>query len=102
MELRIDVLDALQLEKYENALEDVKNYKPVGTKASEVIKEQCVVVRSFFDKVFGEGTGDKLFGGSWNFREHYNKMAEFIKQTNEQVIEENKKMSEGVNLLGAN
>lgn len=91
VELQFDVMDAVQLENYEAALLKVKNTKPVkGLNASGRIKEQCNVVRTFFDGVCGEGTSQKIFGDSFNYRTHYEAFESFVMQANAEAEAEQK------------
>lgn len=93
-EFKIDVLDALQVEKYENALNNVKNAEKPSGSASSIIKQQCEIVRTFFDEVFGSGAGQEKFGESYNYRTHYDEFEKFINQTNGAIVNENKAMAE--------
>ena len=59
----IDIRDADQSEKFENALalmdKEEKEIPKTG-KASEIIRAQCKMLKAFFDRVFGEGAGDAI------------------------------------------
>lgn len=66
----IDVADALAMERYEHAHDNVAkamdDLHPEGKRQSELIRAQCTAVFNFFDEVFGDGTAKKLFGESVN------------------------------------
>lgn len=66
----IDVADAVEMERYEAALDKVnaemKNLDIQGKRRSELIRIQCTVVFEFFNSIFGNGTDRKVFGNSVN------------------------------------
>lgn len=91
VELQFDVMDADHLEKYEAALLEVKNTKLAdGLTASQRIKEQCKIVKNFFDKVCGPQTSEKIFGDSHNYRTHYEAFESFVMQANAEAEAEQK------------
>ncbi|ADZ82560.1 DUF6673 family protein [Cellulosilyticum lentocellum] len=97
VELNFDVMDAVQLENYEAALLKVKNTNPAkGLSASGRIKEQCNVVKTFFDEACGAGTAEALFGDSYNYRTHYEAFESFINMISEETKKEQKAMDERV------
>ena len=61
----IDVADALVMERYEHAHDNVakamNDLQPEGKRQSELIRAQCTAVFNFFDEVFGDGTAKKGF-----------------------------------------
>ena len=65
VEVEADFTDAAFMEKFENAYdimsEELKHVQKIG-KQSEIIRSYCEVFFGFFDRVFGEGTHNKLFG----------------------------------------
>lgn len=70
-ELELDLLDADVMEKYERLNAEIvrKIQEPTqyeGISASEGMRKQCRYVDSFFDKLFGDGTAQRVFGGSSN------------------------------------
>lgn len=71
VELEIDLEDVDFQEKYENAFdamkEDEKRVKNIG-KLSEMTRSYCDMYYHLFDNIFGEGTGEKLFGRKRNSR----------------------------------
>ena len=64
--LTIDLQDADQMERYENAFdrmgEDEKAI-PKDGKASARIRAYCAMFRKLYDNIFGAGTSDKIFAG---------------------------------------
>lgn len=64
----IDILDLEVAEKYENALESVKDISKriEGMKLSEAIRIQCTTIFDVFNTMFGEGTDKKVFGDKVN------------------------------------
>ena len=69
VELEINFLDADFMEKIENCCRKVSE-KTEKAKTelkdltlSQQIKEECKIIKDFFDEVFGEGTSDKVFKG---------------------------------------
>lgn len=82
----LDLLDAEVLEKYENALDDVmENTKNITSdKSSEVIKKCCKQVYKFFDLLWGEGTGEKVFKGKYNILVCFDAFDEVNKKAAEQ------------------
>ena len=70
-ELELDLLDADVMEKYERLNAEIvrKIQEPTqyeGISASEGMRKQCRYVDSFFDKLFGDGTAQRVFGGGSN------------------------------------
>lgn len=70
-ELELDLFDADTMEVFEKAMADVlERVKTVGNDEelsnADGIRKTCGIVKEFFDKVFGEGTADKLFKGKNN------------------------------------
>lgn len=64
--LEVDFTDADFMDKFERAYDvmqnDFSNVQQVG-RVSEVIRNQCKVFDSFFDRVFGKDTAQKMFKG---------------------------------------
>ncbi|MGN0398808.1 MAG: DUF6673 family protein [Blautia sp.] len=93
VELEIDLMDADNMEMFENNLEkiaiDIKEPTQYdGKKASEQIRLQCDYVDSFFDDTFGDGTAEKLFGKTKNIAERleaFGTAANLGNQTSEQA-----------------
>lgn len=66
----LDVADALEMERFEtandNVLNKMKQLDTNGKRRSELIRAQCTAVFEFFEEVFGNGTAKKVFGESVN------------------------------------
>lgn len=61
--LEFNMLDADFVDDYEAALKDVQEYKtPEGATTGETIRGVCDCVNTFFDRVFGNGTAEAIFG----------------------------------------
>ena len=71
LELELDLEDADVFEKTMKALEqmdeDGRNIDKTG-KMPEFIKRYCEIYYNAFDRIFGEGTGEKIFSGKKNMR----------------------------------
>ncbi len=82
----IDVADALAMERYEHAHDNVakamNDLQPEGKRQSELIRAQCTAVFNFFDEVFGDGTAKKVFGKSVNLTTCLNAYEDIIKAVN--------------------
>ena len=73
IDLELDLLDADVLEKYQDLNNEIveKIKEPTqyqGISTADALRKQCRYVEEFFDKLFGAGTAEKLFGGGNNFR----------------------------------
>lgn len=79
----IDVADALVMERYEHAHDNVakamNDLQPDGKRQSELIRAQCTAVFNFFNEVFGDGTAKKVFGESVNLTTCLNAYEDVIK-----------------------
>lgn len=71
VELELDLMDADVMEKYEKLNQEIvekvkepSQYK--GLSNAEGMRLQCRCVDDFFDKLFGAGTAQKVFGGGNN------------------------------------
>lgn len=67
-ELELNLLDADILEKYEKLNSEIvqkinekSQYENIST--ADGMRKQCRYVDEFFDKLFGDGTAEKIFGG---------------------------------------
>ena len=71
LELELDLEDADVFEKtmkaFEQMDEDGGNIDKTG-KMPEFIKRYCEIYYNAFDRIFGEGTGEKIFSGKKNMR----------------------------------
>ena len=53
--------------------------------ASDTLREQCQIIRRFFDTVFGEGAGEAVCGEAYSADAHTTAYMEFILFVNAQV-----------------
>ncbi len=63
-ELTHDIEDADTVERYESAFEIMKKEENEAkniTKLSEKIRSYCKIFRNLYDRIFGEGTSEKIF-----------------------------------------
>lgn len=63
-ELSLDLEDADTMERYENAFEAMsaeENEIPKDGRQSEKIRAYCKLYERLFDRIFGDGTSDKIF-----------------------------------------
>lgn len=66
LSLPIDLEDADVMERYENAFEQMQQEElsvPKDGKTSARIRAYCKLYRDLYDRIFGEGTSDKIFAG---------------------------------------
>lgn len=64
--LLLDLSDADVMERYEDAFEAMKKDEeaiPRDGKASAQIRGYCRMYRNLYDRVFGEGTAERIFDG---------------------------------------
>lgn len=64
-----------------------------GASASDTLREQCGIIRRFFDIVFGEGTGAEVCGEAFSADAHTTAYVEFIMFVNAQVSAFREKMA---------
>jgi hypothetical protein len=100
IEFDVDFTDADVLEKMEKAREEV------GIKASELeknknniseaegIRQECKIVKEFFDNVFGEGTSEKIFGNKNSLMECANAYEDTMNAYQEQYKEYYEKVNQ--------
>ena len=87
--LRLDLDDADALERYENAFQametDAQNI-PKDGKASDRVRAYCNVYRNLYNRIWGEGTADKIFAGQPTsasvYESVYASLLEFINAQN--------------------
>ena len=88
IEVEFDFLDADDVERFEKEAKKVKDECEARSKQemsySEVIREECNIIDTFFNNVFGEGIAEKLFNGKKNLNEHIKAFEDIINQKNEQ------------------
>lgn len=64
--LTLDLEDADVMERYEDAFQQMEKDEisiQKDGKASERIRAYCMLYRTLFDNLFGDGTSDKIFAG---------------------------------------
>lgn len=89
VELNFDVMDAVQLENYDEALQDIKNASiKKGLTTAQRIREYCDIVKNFFDKTCGAQTAERIFGDSYNYRKHFEALDSFIEQVGKEAKKE--------------
>lgn len=85
----IDILDADQSEKFENAIEKVQKIEKIeSSKNSEAIRLVCNAIFDCFNDIFGEGTDKKVFGNKVNLMvcvEAFEQLIETVKKSNERA-----------------
>ncbi len=83
-EIDFDLLDADNIEKFENAAKKVKEKcekKNIETLSySETIRKECEIINTFFDEVFGKGTAQKIFKGKMSLTEHINAFQDIVNE----------------------
>ena len=70
--LELDMSDYDTAVKYREAFdlmsEESKGFKDDGDGDPELLKEYSLLFYRLFDRIFGDGTGEKIFGGKYNPR----------------------------------
>lgn len=89
IEVNFDFLDADDVERFEKEAEKVKKECELKGKQelsySETIREECNIIDTFFDNVFGKGTSEKIFNNKKNLNEHIRAFEDII---NEKIIQQ--------------
>ena len=88
VEVEIDTGDADFIERYQRGLDGIQRMKdtiPKTGSVSEIMKAECQMMYSFFDTVFGQGFGQKLFGGKNNIELCEDTYFQLIDICNEQL-----------------
>lgn len=82
----IDIFELEVAEKYEKAMNDIKDMeeKTNGLTTVEAIKLQCTSIFDFFNTIFGEGTDRKIFGNKVNLITCLKAFEEFLLQIDKQ------------------
>lgn len=99
LELELDLEDADEFEKVIKAFEqmdvDGQNLDKVGN-MSDYIRGYCDIHYKLYDRIFGEGTGEKIFGGKKNTRvceEVYDDFLSFARESIRKVNERRFRMN---------
>lgn len=91
VDVDFDFLDADCVEKFENEVQKVKEkaeeYEKKDMKLSETIKLECMIIKEFFDNVFGEGTSFSIFGEKNNLQDCITAFEDIVKEKLEQQKE---------------
>lgn len=77
LELTLDMEDADTAERYESAFEAMvkeENETKNIVKLSEKIRSYCKIFRSLYDRIFGEGTSEKIFENAPDNCSEYDKV----------------------------
>ena len=93
-EAEFDFADADTMESFELSMarlrEDEKELPKTGS-ASVILRSQCKWLRDFFDRIFGDGSGEKICGKKDNFnvcRDAYLHFLDFIEIQKQDYISE--------------
>lgn len=93
-EAEFDFADADSMEAFEKSMaqlrEDEKELPKTGS-ASAILRSQCKWLRDFFDRIFGDGSGEKICGKKDNFslcRDAYVDFLDFIEIQKQDYINE--------------
>lgn len=92
----IDLMDADTMEIVEEIMRKAKTESERISKINsfaEMIREQCNYVSECFDKLFGEGTSEKLFEGKSNMRTSIIAFEELMKVLGKQREDAEKEFS---------
>lgn len=88
IEVNFEFLDADDMERFENESKNVIAKCELKEKEklsySQIIREECKIINTFFDNVFGEGVSEKLFGNKSNLQEHIEAFEEIVKEKEKQ------------------
>ena len=86
IEVDFKFTDADCIERLENAIKNVQEKAKLKEREnlslSESIRQECEILDTFFDEVFGEGIAKKIFDGKKDLQEH---MELFIDITNAKI-----------------
>lgn len=92
LKLELDMEDADVQERYENAFEKLseeENQIKKDGKMSEFTRSYCNMFVRLYDRIFGEGTSEKIFAGIpisiSRYIEIYDSFLEFVKQQTDDV-----------------
>ncbi|MDO9549133.1 MAG: hypothetical protein Q7J65_09245 [Candidatus Marinimicrobia bacterium] len=80
VELELDLMDADVADSFQDAINELSIKSEETDRLGDAIRQQCVIVNDFFDKVFGDGASEAVFQGKMNLK---NSLAAFEKVINE-------------------
>jgi len=88
IEVDFNFLDADDVERFEKKVEIVKKECELKDKQqmsySQAIREECKIINNFFDKVFGQGVAEKIFGNKNNLADHIKAFEDIVNEKIEQ------------------
>ena len=97
VEVNFDFADADDLDRFEKEYPEtqkkLEEIKWDNSKVSETIREFCTVIREFFNKVFGDGTANAIFGDKYNYRMCLNAFKEVVEEKDKQDNEANETLN---------
>lgn len=98
VELELDLEDADVLERYENAFEEMAQAEkeiPESGKQSARIRAYCGLFRKLYDRIFGDGTSDKIFSNVPTSSAAYDEIyCQFLDFAEKQIEESARQRSE--------
>lgn len=90
IEVDFDFLDADDVERFEKeakrVIEESSKKEKIEMSYSEAIREECRIIKEFFDNVFGNGISEKIFKGKNNLVDHIKVFEDIVKEKNQQQI----------------
>lgn len=88
IEVNFNFLDADDMERFEEeakwVVSECERKSKQSMSYSQSIREQCKIIDTFFDNVFGDGISVKLFKGRSNLEEHLKSFEDIVKEKMEQ------------------
>ncbi len=99
-EFDVDLTDADVIEKIEQGVENLQKeaerlqelHDNENITTAEGIRQECKVLKDFFDYVFGEGTSEKIFNGKNSLKLCLQAYEDVIKARDEQYNSLNQKI----------
>lgn len=89
VELELDLMDADVVERFDNLnaeiaveIKNPEHYE--GLSNADCMRVQCRMVDSYFDRLFGEGTADKIFPKRNNLGDRMEAFGQTVSMTKEQ------------------
>lgn len=99
VELDVDFTDADFIEKIEQAYKEVNEQTDKlqenknNLTPAEGIRQECKIVKDFFDYVFGDGTSKKIFGEKNSLKMCIEAFEDILEERNKQMKNFNEKVS---------
>ena len=93
-----DISESENVDRMHQGLNDLRgDIRQLGTPGEEntggALKEQCLIIRRFFDTVLGDGCGEAICGAAFSADAHTTAYVAFIGFVNEQVNAFREKMA---------